>query len=136
MDEKSMPRKKELKKALKIRKKIKKKKPEFKRQENKRYKKLSSVWRKPKGIDSKLKAGKKSRGKTVRPGYSSPAAVRNLSHTGHRIVIVHNPKELNGLNPSEEVAIIASGVGAKKRMEIIKQAEKAKIHVMNSKNRS
>lgn len=41
--------KKELKSSLKIRKKIKKRKPSFKRQENKRYKKLKSVWRAPRG---------------------------------------------------------------------------------------
>lgn len=123
--------KKEARSLLKLRKKIKKKKPKFTRQENWRYGKLKKCWRKPKGIDSKLKAGKKSRGKTVRPGYSSPLAVRGLAYTGHKTVRVYNIQSIDKIHTPSEAAIIASGIGAKKRAEIIKHAEKKKIRVLN-----
>jgi len=122
---------KKLKISLKTRKKIKKKKPEFKRQENKRYKKLKSVWRKPKGKDSKLKKNKKGRGKTVRSGYSSPKSVRGLSRTGHKIVNVSNITDVDKVHHTTEVAIISSGVGAKKRAEILKHAEQKKVKILN-----
>ncbi|MBU0899085.1 MAG: 50S ribosomal protein L32e [Nanoarchaeota archaeon] len=123
--------KKELKSSLKIRKKIKKRKPSFKRQENKRYKKLKSVWRAPRGIDSKLKKDKKSRGKRVRPGYSSPTAVKGLSRTGHKIVHVSNPGDVDKMHHTTEVAIISANVGGRKRAEILKHAEEKKVHIMN-----
>jgi len=128
--EKKVHVKKELSRSLKLRKKLKKKKPNFKRQES--YKKhLKKVWRKPKGIDSKLKKGKRGRGRTVRPGFSSPIAVRGLTWTGHKIVRVFNPADIDKIDHSKQVALIASGVGAKKRVEILKKAEEKNIHVLN-----
>ncbi|MFH1445265.1 MAG: 50S ribosomal protein L32e [Nanoarchaeota archaeon] len=131
MEAKKIHVRKEVKSKLKLRKKIKKKKPEFKRQEQWRYKRLKKGWRKPKGIDSKLKKGKKSRGKTVRPGYSSPISVRGLTKSGHKIVRIHNVKDVDKIQHANEVGLIASGIGAKKRAEIIKYAEEKNVHIMN-----
>lgn len=131
MDEKKLHVKKEAKASLKKRKAIKKRKPSFKRQENKRYKKLKSVWRAPRGKDSKLKKDKKSRGKRVRPGYSSPKDVKGLSRTGYKIIRVYNPKDVDKIHHTKEIIVIAATVGAKKRAEIIKHAEEKKVHILN-----
>jgi len=118
---------------LKIRKKIKKKKPEFKRQEYSRKKSLDRKWRKPRGLHSKLRKHEKARGALPKPGYGSPSAVRGLSRDGYREVLVRNPGDLVKMDPKEDVAIIAGGVGKKKRLEIMESAEKKNIKVGNHK---
>ncbi len=108
---------------LKIRRKGKKKKPEFKRQEYFKHKKLKRKWRRPRGKQSKLRKGEKPRGRKPGPGYRSPRAVRGLTKKGLKIVMVSNPGELEKLKPKTEAAVVRSGVGKKKREEIIKKAK-------------
>jgi len=43
--------------ALELRTRLKNKKPKFRRQESWRYKRVSEIWRKPDGIDSKMRIG-------------------------------------------------------------------------------
>jgi len=121
-----------VKKSLKIRKKEKAKKPDFRRQEGYRHVKLGDSWRRPRGRHSKLRKGEKPRGKKPSTGYSSPKAVRGLSPDGFKIVYVSNPNELAKLNPKTEVAVIRSAVGKKKRLEIALKAEKMKVKVQNA----
>ena len=118
---------------LKLREMIKKKKPKFRRQEWFRKRSLGEKWRRPRGIHSKLRRHEKARGSLPKPGYGSPAAVRGLNRDGYREVIVSNVKDLEKINPKEEIAIIASDVGKKKRLEILEYAEKNNIKVGNYK---
>jgi large subunit ribosomal protein L32e len=117
---------------LETRRKIKKKKPTFLRQEWFRKKeKLGLKWRKPRGIHSKLREHEVARGALPHPGYGSPSAVRGLNRQGFREVLVNNAEELGRLDTREEVAIIASGVGRKKRLEMLELAAKNNIKVGN-----
>ncbi|MFH1364721.1 MAG: 50S ribosomal protein L32e [Candidatus Aenigmatarchaeota archaeon] len=116
---------------LKIRRKAKRKKPAFNRQEYKKKKALKTKWLRPRGKDSKLKKYEKPRGKRPSTGYSSPKAVRGLNPSGFHEKLVFRPVDLNGLDPKSDVAIIGSTVGKKKRGEIIKAADKLKLHVIN-----
>lgn len=118
-------------KLLKLRKRMKKKKPEFKRQESFRQKRLGSKWRRPRGRHSKLRIERKVRGKIPKPSYSSPKAVRGLNRKGFREVRVFNLKDLKGLDPGKEAIIIGGSVGKAKREEIIKKAKSLKITVSN-----
>ncbi|MEE9323764.1 MAG: 50S ribosomal protein L32e [Candidatus Aenigmarchaeota archaeon] len=118
---------------LELRKKIKKKKPKFRRQEWFRKKALGEKWRKPRGLHSKLRMHEKAKGSLPKPGYGSPASVRGLNREGYREVLVKNTKDLEKINPKEEIAIIASGVGKKKRFEIFELAGKNNIKVGNYK---
>lgn len=117
---------------LRIRKKAKKKKPSFRRQEGYRYKRLSDSWRRPRGRHSKLRKGEKARGKKPSVGYRSPDEVRNLTRDGYIPVHVSNKADLGKIDPKKEVAVIRSSVGRKKRMEIVTEAEKMKIKVLNA----
>ncbi len=120
-------------KKLKLRAKLKRKKPEFKRQEWFRSVTLRPVWRFPRGIDSKLKRGEKARGSMPNIGYRSPTSVRGLNPKGFREVRVLNTTDLKKLNSKMDIAVIGSTVGKKKRMEIMKQAEQAGVKISNFK---
>lgn len=109
---------------------LRKKKPRFRRQEH--YKKrLDLVWRKPIGIDSKQHEGKRGKGKKPNIGYKNPDAIRGLHPLGYRPVLVHNVRELGLVNPQTEAAVIASAVGRRKRNEVIKEANRLKITILN-----
>jgi large subunit ribosomal protein L32e len=118
---------------LKLRKRIKKKKPEFKRQEWFRKKSLGKKWRKPRGIHSKLRRQEKAKGSLPKPGYGSPSVVRGLDRKGYREVVVRNVKDLKNINPKEDVAVISKTVGRKKKFEILEEANKRNIKVSNYK---
>ncbi len=116
---------------LKLRESIDDKRPKFVRQESWRYKRLSEKWRKPKGIDSKMRLRVKGWPKIVKVGYRGPKLARGLHPSGYRDVLVHNLDELKGLNPKQDAARLASGLGAKKRKELIEKAKELGIKVLN-----
>ncbi len=121
-----------IKKLLKLRKKKKAKKPDFKRQEGFRHVKLKDSWRRPRGRHSKLRKGRKARGKKPSMGFSSPKAVKGLTKNGMKVVYVSNKEELTGIDPKTQEAVIRSNVGKKKRFEIALEAEKLKVNVQNA----
>jgi len=91
----------------------------FERTDFGKYKKLKKCWRKPRGLQNKLKVCKK--GLKPKIGYKKPeksSAIR-----------IFNLQELNKLKPKE--IIIASGVGKKKRLKIVEFCEKNKIKILN-----
>lgn len=122
-----------MKKLLELREKIKKKKPKFIRQ-NKSKKSLEEKWRQPKGMHSSLRKKRLGKGKHPSPGYSSPKAVRGLHKTGLKQVVVNNVPELTKLDAKTEGAVIHARVGKKKKVEMLKEAEKQKITVLNVKD--
>jgi len=120
-----------LKELLKLRESIDDKRPEFVRQESWRYKRLNEKWRKPKGIDSKMRLKVKGWPKIVKVGYRGPKIARGIHPSGYRDILVHNIDELKGLNPKTDAARLASGLGAKKRAELIEKAKELGIKVLN-----
>lgn len=98
-----------------------KKKPKFTRQRSHDKKRVKKRWRKPRGIDSKQKKGKKAKGAKPRIGYGSPnkpmpIMVRNLAD----------------LDKAQGKIIIASKTGKKKRFEIIEKAQEKKLEIVNT----
>ena len=120
-----------IKELLKLREEIASRRPEFVRQESWRYKRVKPSWRKPKGIDSKMRLRVKGWPKIVKVGYRGPAAVRGLHPSGFRDVLVYNASDLERLNPQTDAARIAHTVGARKRMEILAKAKELGIKVLN-----
>src|SRR3989304_2735592 len=118
-------------KALKARKRAKKKKPEFVRPESWRYIKLSKSWRRPRGLDNKMRRKIKGWPPTVSVGYKGPKAARGLHPSGYREVLVHNAKEISKIDPKTQAARIAHPVGKKKRAQIIAEAKKRKVFILN-----
>src|SRR3989337_670789 len=120
-------------KALKARKRAKQKKPEFLRSESWRYTKLSESWRRPRGLDHKMRRKIKGWPPMVSTGYKGPKIARGLHPSGYREVLVHNTKEIIEIDPKTQAARIAHTVGRKKRAQIIAEARAKKVVVLNAK---
>ena len=107
------------------------KKPKFRRQESWRYKRVGDRWRKPHGIDSKMR--KKVKGWPASPttGYRSPKKTRGLHPSGFVETRVHSVEDLGGIDPELQAIRIARTVGGRKRVEILALAEEKGIHVLN-----
>ncbi|MEM0050658.1 MAG: 50S ribosomal protein L32e [Candidatus Bathyarchaeia archaeon] len=122
----------EAKKAVELREKIKKKKPKFVRQESWRYDRVEESWRRPRGIDSKMRKEVKGWPARVKIGYRGPREARGLHPSAYREVIVYNVDDLNRIDPKTEAIRIAHTVGARKRAEILNRAKEMGIHVLNA----
>lgn len=105
--------------------------PKFVRQESWRYVRIKPNWRKPKGVDSKIRRQDKGWPALVRVGYRGPAVSRGLHPSGHYEVLVHRAGDLEGLVPGRDVARIGRTVGAKKRAAILERAKELGLRVLN-----
>jgi large subunit ribosomal protein L32e len=120
-------------KALRLRETIKKKKPSFIRSEGWRYKRLGQSWRRPRGLDNKMRREIKGWPPTVNVGYRGPKAARGLHPSGYKEVLVYNTEGLKKVDPKTQAARIAHTVGRRKRAAILAEARKKKITVLNLK---
>ena len=118
-------------KALRARTRMKRKKPNFIRQESWRYDRLKENWRRPRGIDNKMRRKIKGWPPTVSVGYRGPKAARGLHPSGYEEVLVHNVEELKNVNPKTQAVRIAHTVGKRKKAQILMQARKRRITVLN-----
>jgi len=120
-----------LKELVAKRKKVSENRPAFVRQESWRYVRIHPEWRKPKGVDNKVRRQDKGWPRLVRVGYRGPVEARGLHPSGHYEVLVHRPADLDGLVPGRDVARIGGTVGAKKRDTILSRATELGIRVVN-----
>jgi large subunit ribosomal protein L32e len=119
------------KELLHLRKKIADKRPEFVRQESWRYKKLSSNWRKPKGKDNKMRKQVSGVPPLVKVGYKGPRKSRGLHPSGYKDILVFNTKDLAKIDAKKDAVRIAHGVGNKKKIDIVTEATKLKMKILN-----
>ncbi len=128
-----------IERLLRVRRRQKQRKPDFRRYcWNKKLRLRDKSWRRPRGLHNKLRkryGGKWSGRITVNVGFGSPKAVRGLHPSGYVEVLVHNVKELEGLDPEKHAVRIASSVGMKKRLEIEARAAELGLKVLNPKTR-
>jgi large subunit ribosomal protein L32e len=117
--------------ALDLRRNKQAKNPRFRRQEWWRYQKLGIAWRKPRGLHSKMRRHISYRPDVVSIGYRTPKAARGLHPSGFEEVMVHNVKDLEGLNPKKQAIRIGHSVGYLKRMHIAIQADEMKLRILN-----
>jgi large subunit ribosomal protein L32e len=118
-------------KALKLRRRVKKRKPEFVRQESWRYRRLKENWRRPRGIDNKMRRKIKGWPPTVNVGYKGPKAARGLHPSGYKEVLIHNAEKLKEIDPATQAVRIAHTVGKRTRAKILVEARKRKVTILN-----
>ncbi|MHA1532163.1 MAG: 50S ribosomal protein L32e [Candidatus Heimdallarchaeota archaeon] len=120
------------KRLLRVREKIRKSRPKFRRQESWRYKRLKrSGWRKPDGIDNSMRHHKRGIPTIVRVGFRGPKATRGLTRTGKVEVLIHNTYDLEKIEKETQVARIASTVGTRKKVAITNKADELEIKIIN-----
>ena len=119
--------------ALRLRARARNKKPKFVRAESWKYDRFSLSWRKPRGLDNKIR--RKIKGWPPGPsmGYKGPKIARFLHPSGYKEVIVYNVADLSTIDPNTQAARIAHTVGKRKRALIIAEAKNLNIKILNIK---
>ncbi|MBI4257884.1 MAG: 50S ribosomal protein L32e [Thaumarchaeota archaeon] len=121
----------DLQQLLALRAQINSRRPRFIRQESWRYRRIRENWRKPRGIDSKMRMMVKGWPRIVKVGYRGPRAVRGLHPSGLREVLVSSIGELDKLNPKTDAARFSSTLGRRKRIDLFTKAKNLGIRVLN-----
>jgi len=116
---------------------VKKRTKRFIRHQSNRYDKVKQNWRKPKGIDNRVRRRFKGVYKMPNIGYGSAKLTKHMLPTGFRKVLVHNVKELEVLMMQNKkfCAEIAHAVSAPKRRELVERAQQLAIRVTNPNGR-
>ncbi|KAK4689469.1 large subunit ribosomal protein L32e, partial [Tremellales sp. Uapishka_1] len=113
---------------------VKKRTKVFKRHQSDRYHSVKEAWRKPKGIDNRVR--RRFKGQTPMPkiGYGSNVKTKHLLPSGHKELLVHNLSELELLlmHNNKYAAVVAHGVSSKKRIEILARAKVLGVKVINA----
>ncbi|KAK5060011.1 hypothetical protein LTR84_009895 [Exophiala bonariae] len=114
---------------------VKKHPKKWERHQSDRFKCVPSAWRKPKGIDNRVR--RRFKGQVVMPsiGYGSNKKTRHLIPSGHKVFLVHNARDVDILLMHNQTyaAEIASAVSSRKRIEIIAKAKTLGVKVTNPK---
>ncbi len=123
-----------IEKLLKIKEIVKKKKPDFKRRNAGKKKRLSFAWRKPKGWQNKQRLRKKGKPAVVEPGYGSPRLVRGFTRReGLKKVLIRNLKDVEKIDPKIEGAVLAASLGLRKKIQIYRACKERGIKIIEPK---
>ncbi|ORD96719.1 RL32 [Hepatospora eriocheir] len=113
------------------------KKPAFNRYHSKRYLRVKSPWRKPRGLDNRCR--KKVNGMPMMPGkrFKKPAVIRNLLPNGYYEVVVYNINDLEAIHSLNDkfCATIGGAVSAKNRINLVNKAKMMGIVLTNEHGR-
>ena len=116
---------------------VKKKKNTFNRVEHDIYKRLDRSWRRPHGIDCRVRRRYRGTQRCPKIGYGSNKKTRYLLPNYKLKFVVHNMKELECLmmNNEKYCAEIAHTVGAVLRKDLLKRAKELSINITNQKSK-
>jgi large subunit ribosomal protein L32e len=123
-----------LKKKLEI---VKKRTKPFKRHQSDRYKTVKESWRKPKGIDNRVRRRFKGQLPMPKIGYGSCRATKHMLPSGHYKIVINNLKDLEMMTmfSRSHCAEVAHGVSARKRIDLAKRAKELSIKLTNGSAR-
>eukprot|EP00546_Thalassionema_frauenfeldii_P021967 CAMPEP_0178896080 /NCGR_PEP_ID=MMETSP0786-20121207/954_1 /TAXON_ID=186022 /ORGANISM="Thalassionema frauenfeldii, Strain CCMP 1798" /LENGTH=136 /DNA_ID=CAMNT_0020566403 /DNA_START=170 /DNA_END=580 /DNA_ORIENTATION=- len=117
---------------------VKKRSKKFARHQSDLFMRIkNSSWRKPKGIDGRVR--RRFKGALPMPsiGYGSDKRTRNIHPNGFKSVVINNVAELEMLMMHNRTyaATVAHNVSSKVRRSIIERAEQLAIRVTNANAR-
>merc|ERR1712127_932898 len=118
---------------------VKKRTLKFCRHQSKEFIRIrNSSWRKPRGIDSRVRKREKSQVKQVKIGYGSNKNTKFILPNGFLKFNVNNVDDLNLLmmHNRKYCAEIAHNVSVRKRKEIVERAAQLNIKVTNAHARA
>ncbi len=118
------------KKDVELRNRMKANKPNFRRLESWRYKRIKTGWRWPRG-KSRMRIKIKSSPKLPSIGFRISKGLRDLHPSGFREVLVQRPDELDKVDSKKEAVRIAGRIGEKKRRIIIERATNLNLKILN-----
>jgi large subunit ribosomal protein L32e len=123
-------------KLLSARRKRRKTKPVFVRQESWRYVRLSGNWRRPRGKDSKMRLSVKGWPKTVNIGYGTPRKAKGLHPSGLRPILVSSRRDLEKAgSPEGKILVFSSRLGRRMRDALAKEASSRGFVIANYERR-
>ncbi|KAF3914782.1 hypothetical protein ABW20_dc0101202 [Dactylellina cionopaga] len=116
---------------------VKKHKKRFNRHQSDRFMCVNPSWRKPKGIDNRVRRRFKGQAAMPKIGYGSNKKTRHMTPSGHKAFLVHNVNDVDLLLMHNHTfaAEISHAVSSRKRIEIIAKAKKMGVKVTNPKGR-
>ena len=112
---------------------VKKRTKVFKRHQSDRYKTVKEAWRKPKGIDNRVRRRFKGQLPMPKIGYGSNKATKHVMPNGLRKIVINNVADLEMLvmHSRGYSAEVAHSVSARNRVEIVKRAKELNIKLTN-----
>ena len=119
------------KRLMSVRGKINKRRPRFRQFESWRFVRVQDHWRKPTGIDNKMRFNLKGWPRSANVGWRGPAEVRGLHPSGVEEVKVWNISDLKNINPQIQAARIGGTVGGRKREMIKASAKELNVRILN-----
>ncbi|CAK9104480.1 unnamed protein product [Durusdinium trenchii] len=109
---------------------VKKRTKKFTRFQADHFKRMNPAWRKPRGIDGRVR--RRFKGSTLMPkiGYGSDKKTRFRLKNGFYKFVVRCPADLEMLLMHNEkyCVEVAHNIGAKKRKEIVERADQLRLH--------
>ncbi|SCV68038.1 BQ2448_159 [Microbotryum intermedium] len=116
---------------------VKKRVKPFIRHQSDRYAGVKAAWRKPKGIDNRVRRRFKGQLSMPKIGYGSNKKTRHVMPNGYRRFLVNNTRELELLlmHNGSYAAEIAHGVSSRKRIEIVEKARVLGVKLTNGNAR-
>nr|QBH68026.1 60S ribosomal protein L32 [Philasterides dicentrarchi] len=122
---------------IKHKKIIKKRIKKFVRFESEDFAGISSSWRRPRGIDNRVRRRFRGTKEMAKIGYGSDNKTKFLTPSGFKKFLVQNARELEILlmNNRTYAAEIASNVSAKKRASLVKRAQELGVKILNGKGK-
>ena len=108
--------------------------PEFIRQDAHKKPRVGTNWRKPRGRQSKMRLQLAGYRAIVKTGYGTPKILKDCNRDGLKQVMVNSLGCLENIDATKEGIIVASSIGTRKKIQILKIALEKNIAVLNIKD--
>ncbi|QQG39240.1 MAG: 50S ribosomal protein L32e [Candidatus Woesearchaeota archaeon] len=119
---------------LEIRNTTKRKKPAFLRRGGLHIKRISTSWRRHRGIHNKTRQKKKGQLVRITQGYRSPKEVYGLTREGFSLIKVNTLSDLIIAEKEKKIFQISATVGKRKKIALLKKAKELGLIIQGIKN--